>query len=341
MIAIITLNIILLFVFKDAQICTMGFPTTVPDCSGGNCITKQGTFIVPDMNFTCSGTVTGWRVAGERLGGDRNSALIIWRERSSEHGTYNSVDTIELAICAGQRVETGMNNVYECTLNQGGRVSVQPGDIIGIDTPGLNNAKFRLYFDSSSGPTNYIFNSQAPQTINLDDSNELDQLVPQISLTVTTSTIQIPMTEMTDGSTTTNGSSPAEVVPTTLNGGSSVGVVVGSLIGVIMLVSLLSTVAILILVVAYQSRKYRRDVREREARINEAQNVNMVDVEIRPNDSYIPIFRQISTEANAAYGYGENLASNGGYLTIVASVEGNDQESVIKQSEENYYERID
>lgn len=64
-----------------------------------------------------------------------------------------------------------------------------------------------------------------------------------------------------------------------------------------MLVSLLSTVAILVLVVVYQSRKYRRDVREREARIDKAQNVNMMDVETRPNDPYIPIFCQISTEA--------------------------------------------
>jgi hypothetical protein len=124
-----------------------------------------------------------------------------------------------------------------------------------------------------------------------------------------------------------------------LNSGSSAVVVVGALVGVIMLVSLLSTVAILVLVVAYQSRKYKRDIRERETRIDMAQNVNATDVETRPNDSYIPVFREILTGGNAAYGCGENRASHNGYLTmIVASVEGNTQESVI---EENYYDYID
>ena len=199
--------------FKDAQMCTMGFPTTVSDCSGSNCVTRQGTFIVPDMRFTCSGTVTGWRASGERIfNGNKNSALIIWRKTGSESETYDNVDRIELGACAGQRVETGMNNVYECILDQGDRVSVQPGDIIGIETPRPVNGNFRLYFvDSSDGPTNYIFNSGAPQTINLDDSNLLiDQLVPQISLTVTASVTQIPTTEMTDGSTTTSGPTSTE-----------------------------------------------------------------------------------------------------------------------------------
>ena len=165
------------------------------------------------MRFTCSGTVTGWRVAGERIpDGNRNSALIIWRERSSEPGTYDNVGRIELGACAaGQRIETGMNNVYECILDQDDRVLVQPGDIIGIETPGQANGKFRLYFDNSGGPMNYILDSRAPQTINLDDSNlPIDQLVPQISLNVTASTTQITTIEMTDGSTTTSGPTSTE-----------------------------------------------------------------------------------------------------------------------------------
>jgi hypothetical protein len=120
------------------------------------------------------------------------------------------------------------------------------------------------------------------------------------------------------------------------------GVIVGSL-GVIMLVSLLSSVAILVLVVAYQSRKHKRDMRGREERIDRAQNINTMDVETRPNDSYIPVFRQTSTEGNVAYGCGENRASSDGYSTIndIASMEGNAQESVTEQNEENHYEYID
>ena len=70
----------------------------------------------------------------------------------------------------------------------------------------------------------------------------------------------------------------------------------------------------------------------------------MVDIETRPNESYIPMFRQILTEGNAAYDYGcgENRASDGGYSTITQSISdsmrGNAQESV---TEENHYEFID
>ena len=153
--------------------CTMGFLAAVSDCS---CDTKEigNTFttrIIPEMSFTCSGTVTHWRAAGEfRLGEstNRNSILSIWRERSSEPGTYDRVDGIKLGIC-GSGVQAmlvmGTSNVYECTLPQSERVSVQPGDIVGIELSRQIEARFRLYFDSSVGPTNYIFNQQSPQTV--------------------------------------------------------------------------------------------------------------------------------------------------------------------------------
>ena len=198
--------------FKDAQMCTMGFPTTVPDCTADNCVIKGSdtltTLVIPEMSFTCLGTVTGWRVAGEIHGGDKNSFLIIWRERSNEPGTYDRVNRTELGICGDGSSVTGISNVYECTLPQDERVSVQPGDIVGMQLPEVNNVRFQLYFNSNNGPTNYIFNHRSSPTINLNNSPELDQFGPQISLTVeTTSITQIPMTELTDGSTISSGPS--------------------------------------------------------------------------------------------------------------------------------------
>ena len=90
----------------------MGFPSTVLQCSTGDCGTREQdtnggftTVIIPDMNFTCSGTVTGWRAAGEfRDAGnaDRNSVLIVLREKSSETGTYERIKPIELGRCGGE-----------------------------------------------------------------------------------------------------------------------------------------------------------------------------------------------------------------------------------------------
>ena len=192
----------------------MGFPTTVPDCSADNCVTKEGnTIIIPDMRFTCSGMITGWRAAGElRLASrSRNSSLIIWRERRSEPGIYVGLDRIQLGNCGSELPMMEINNVYECDLPQSDRVSVESGYIIGIETPGQDTANFRIYFNSSGGPINYIFNHRSNRVMNLDNSTELVQLVPQISLTVErTSTTQIPMTELTDGSTITSGPTPTE-----------------------------------------------------------------------------------------------------------------------------------
>ena len=105
-----------------------------------------------------------------------------------------------------------------------------------------------------------------------------------------------------------------------------------------MVVILLSTVAILILIMVYQW-KYKRDVRGREMRIDMTQNVNTVDIETKANVSYNPIFCQILTEDNVAYG--ENRAGNGNYLAIIVSMEGNTQASVTQENEENYYDYID
>ena len=180
--------------FKDAQMCTVGFPTTVPDCTADDCVTKESntltTRIIPEMSFTCLGTVTGWRAAGEIRGGenaDKNPFLIIWRERSNEPGTYDRVDRIELGICGNGFSVTGISNVYECTLPQDERVSVQPGDIVGMQLPEVNNVRFQFYFNNNNGPTNYIFNHRSSLTININNSRESDQFGPQISVTVTTS----------------------------------------------------------------------------------------------------------------------------------------------------------
>ena len=151
----------------------MGFPSTVPQCTLDDCRTREEggsrgiTLIIPDMNFTCSGTVTGWRAAGEiRTQGnaETNSVLSIWRERSNEPGTYDRIDGIELGICGNEDPAPsvmGMSNVYDCSLPQSERVSVQPGDVVGVELPGKIRVRFRLYFDNSGRSTNYIFSEQS------------------------------------------------------------------------------------------------------------------------------------------------------------------------------------
>ena len=150
----------------------MGFLSTVPQCTTGDCGPReqdnQGvtTVIVPEMSFTCSGTVTHWRVAGEFSDAgntDTNSVVIVWREMSSNSGTYARVRQVELGRCGGENrapLVMGTSDVYECSLSQSERVAVQPGDVVGMELSSASRALFRLYFNNSnnSGPVNYVFN---------------------------------------------------------------------------------------------------------------------------------------------------------------------------------------
>ena len=63
-------------------------------------------------------------------------------------------------------VETGsvVGNVVWCILDNTYRVSVQPGDIVGVELPSTTSDE--IYF-THGGPTNYIFQRQ------LDSTNDL------------------------------------------------------------------------------------------------------------------------------------------------------------------------
>ena len=207
----------------------------VSECTNSGCDTRQEgstvtTRIIPDMMFTCTGTVVKWRAAGIYDVRSVNAMLDIWRERSGVAGTYDKVATIELGTC-GSGVEatlvTGLSDVYECTLPESLRVSVQPGDIVGIEIARSTVYNFRLYFDdTNSGSTNYVFNGQfSTVTLSQRDSTSQDQ--PQISLTVemavqtteSSTTTQLPTTitiASTTELTTAADTTPGEAQTTTI-----------------------------------------------------------------------------------------------------------------------------
>ena len=170
----------------------MGFLSTVSECTSHGCGTRAThhevlTRIIPDMMFTCTGAVVKWRAAGMYDSESVNAMLDIWRERSGVSGTYDKVATIELGTC-GSGVEatqvTRLSDVYECTLPESMRVSVEPGDIVGIEIARRRDYNFRLYFDDTNGgPTNYEFDGQF-STVTLSQSDSTSQDQPQISLTV-------------------------------------------------------------------------------------------------------------------------------------------------------------
>ena len=184
-------------------------------------------------------------------------------------------------------------NVYECTLPVDLRVSVQPGDIIGIEIARRNVYRFMIYFDDTDdGPINYVFEQSLSSAI-LSQRNSIEQDQPQISLTVvpTITTTQLPTTtqatSITEALTTTQAQTAKETVtttespvgtnsdqtttqmniPQTTNGriseitplvaSSSTAVVTGSVVGGVAVVLLLVVIVIL-LVMFVQQKKQKR-----------------------------------------------------------------------------------
>ena len=253
--------------------CTLGFPTTVSSCTADNCATKEvdniSTIrIIPGMLFACSGTVTHWRAAGEFCAGinaNINPVLSVWRRRSSSKPEiYNRVGGIELGRC-GREVQAplvmGMSNVYECTLPQNERVSVQPRYIVGIELSEINNASFRLYFDGDDGSQNYVFSQENLRTIDFNQNGgRTDSAQPQILLTVEITPTTQPL--VTTSSTTeiaNNGPSTKNSLSTGLSNNASnpqdIGISIAIVGGIVTLAVLLAFIIVLLLILILRSQK--------------------------------------------------------------------------------------
>ena len=151
--------------------CTDGFPSNVQDVVQNEMVDKINNFnstrLIPDMNFTCNGTIKKVTVTGIKQDGDRrpmrNMKLQIWRlETATEWGRYHRNYSIELpSSCKMNMLKVIMMfdriGIYECTLRSNLQMSVKPGDILGIELPPKPNANLQLYSVTDSGLTNYIF----------------------------------------------------------------------------------------------------------------------------------------------------------------------------------------
>ena len=126
------------------------------------------TRLIPEMNFACDGTITGYtaalrdRSAGD-LGPGGDPVIQVWRKNISQPGSYYNTSVgiaIDKTLCVGG-LKNMSNGIFHCNLNQNiSRVAVQPGDILGLELPIRNYDDIRLAFARvSSGPTNFVFNT--------------------------------------------------------------------------------------------------------------------------------------------------------------------------------------
>ena len=89
----------------------------------GERVANNAQYIIPELNFSCNGTVTQWKVGLESEGNNQRVNLQIWR--SVDAGEYTSVTEVVYAKTADERIATVPVSV-----------SVMAGDLVGFYVPG-------------------------------------------------------------------------------------------------------------------------------------------------------------------------------------------------------------
>ena len=133
------------------------------------------------MNFTCHGTIVGWTVTGERIqGGNQYPEFQIWRADPSRGLDYYYKPGQDIpvnpegSVC--EIVTKTCGQIFQCRLRADYQVSVQPGDVLGVEQPPSSTSGFHLLFISIPGTQNhYIYREQLQSSVNI--SSRLFQLL--------------------------------------------------------------------------------------------------------------------------------------------------------------------
>ena len=167
--------------------CTRGFPN-IPVFSEEIIAQDSSvvTVLIPDMNSTCNQTIVAFTLAGINWRGGQQSPMIqFWRENISLPDIYYKtghpipVNVGSTVVCADglTRIDA---RFYLCILNKDYQLSVEPGDILGVEIPPTNDDDFNIWF-TRGGPKNYTFDMQLDFTVDLSESNFAVSQLPQIS----------------------------------------------------------------------------------------------------------------------------------------------------------------
>ena len=177
--------------------CSNGFPTRLVYRVDFPTVSEPSTRLIPEMNFTCSGIITGYTAAlrGHDQSGEHDPPIIIqaWRKNSSHPDFYYKTNTeiaIDETLCVGGLTEV-YTEVFHCDLDMaiGRVVSVQPGDVLGLQISERSNDDIALGFVRvSSGPTNYVWGRFSIYSGSLSNSgrhaDRMTRALPQINLKV-------------------------------------------------------------------------------------------------------------------------------------------------------------
>ena len=176
---------------KLSDQCLAGFPSTVSlEGHGRGSSSSVTSRLIPDLKFGCHGTLVGLAVAVAFRHGQQDVKVQLWRENITHPGTYyKSGSDIPIVRsnppCIRSRFTSmrGMFQIFECALSEEARVSVQPGDVLGLTLPPTTNTTLEIQF-TIGGPKNYVFQHQLPSNVDLAEADFVSSDLPQITFLV-------------------------------------------------------------------------------------------------------------------------------------------------------------
>ena len=149
---------------------TNGFPNVLVTEISTDMSSHYTLRLIPDMSFTCEGTIVGFTVAGMRRGMQSNSPIIqVWRpQNTSQPSIYNNTGNkiaIRVSVCAELSIvflqdqdSANTNRINHCNLTDANRVPVQAGDVLDLLLLPRMDTSFRLSIagvtSGSKRPTN-------------------------------------------------------------------------------------------------------------------------------------------------------------------------------------------
>ena len=173
--------------------CSSGFPARdriVGDVSRSS---ERSTRLIPEMNFTCNGTITGYTFAGitETADGGQNPVIQIWRQNCSQPGEYYRTDAsivISEVLCEGGFTKV-FDGVFHCNLTDTARQKVRSGDVLGLELAPQGDIAIDLLFARViKGPMNYLFSEEQLRSqslrVVLSERDSVNQELPQITFSV-------------------------------------------------------------------------------------------------------------------------------------------------------------
>ena len=137
--------------------------------SGRGMRNKVTTRLFPDLKFGCSGTVVGIIAAVADEGKQQNPKIQIWRKNKTQPEVYHKIGSdlpLNISNSGSPCYQyTHNSQILRCILHENHRISVQPGDFLGLEIPPSNKDDLVIYF-KGGGPINLVFQHPLNSTVN-------------------------------------------------------------------------------------------------------------------------------------------------------------------------------